>query len=437
MNDKIRMKKFTTELHRGTRSYKTLFCSLRETLCTPWLIILFLFLFSMFPVFAQSVNQPWWLSLEQGKQKFRSGDYGGALLSFEDARRERRDMYEQKERDFIHLLSTPEARRIGDSLDKIERFSRERHYTAASSALDELYYRLPKTGFDNSANAALAAFEKLKNYPEAEYWIGEVYRVEGELPLALVQYRKAYSMREVLEDPGFSVTLQYKISSILRTRQEYNEMERSLLAIIGDLDTLWLNSNRAEVTRQNIDATARNPVPVPYEQASASFARTAMTNTLEKEGISRFLELYRYNNNVVEQAHRHLGFYYAVSGRPSAQQHLMFAFLIQNTIMIEEITRRQFDFTLSDPEGRRDRTRGLLILVEEINKNPVLLSYAQETEYYKTAYYLGSSLYRNGKTEAARDLWEFLAVQPQAGEWQNRAVAQLRNPHFEPIVEMP
>jgi tetratricopeptide (TPR) repeat protein len=393
-------------------------------------LILFLFFFAA-PLFAQSRAQPWWLSLEQGKQKFRSGDYGAALLSFEDARRQRRAMYEQMERDFINFLSVNTVRRIGDSLDRVERFSYDQHYTAASAALEELFYRIPRSTFNNSANEALAAFEKLKNYPEAEYWIGEIYRVEGELVLALAQYRRAYSMREVLEDQGFSVTIQYKISSMLRIRQEYNEMERSLLAIINDLDTLWSNSERGDISRQNIDQNtdpaARNPVPVPYAQASASFARSAMTRTLENEGIGRFMEFYRYNNNIVEQAHRHLGFYYAVSNRPSAQQHLMFAFLIQNTIIIDEIKRRRFDFIFTS----------LSALAEEINRNALLLAYVDEVEYYKTAYYLGASLYRNGKTSVARNFWEFLASQPQAGEWYSRASLQLRNPHLEPVVEMP
>jgi hypothetical protein len=397
--------------------------------------ILFVFLIS--PLFAQRITQPWWLSLEQGKQKFRNGDYGGALLSFEDARRDRRVVYEQMERDLINFLSINEVRRIGDSLEILESYSRDRYYTGVSAALDELYYRVPKQSLNNSAAAALQAIGKLKDYPEAEYWIGEVYRIEGELPLALAQYRKTYAMRELMEDPGFGITLQYKISSILRIRQEYNEMERGLLSIINDFDTLWMNTRRAESTRME-NAGIENALPVPYAQASASFASQAMARTLENEGISRFLELYRYNNNTVEQAHRLLGFHYAVTGRPTAQQHLMFAFLIQNTIIIEEITRRQFDFSISDPEGRRDnRIRELLVLAEEINKNPVLLSYVEETEYYKTVYYLGASLYRNGRTTVARDFWEFLASQPQAGEWYGRAVMQLRNPHMEPIVEMP
>jgi len=395
-------------------------------------IVFFCLVIFSFPVYAQpaalpSESQPWWFALEQGKLKYRSGDYGGALISFEDARRQRQAMYEQMERDFINFLTVGEVRRIGDSLEILERYSTDRHYTAVSAALDELYYRVPRANLNNSANAALAAIGKLKDYPEAEYWIGEIYRIEGELTLALMQYRKAYALRELLEDAGFGTTLQYKISDVLRIRQEYNEMERVLLSIIADLDTLWANAARQESAAPSTESNGRGATSVPYAQASASFARSAMTRTLENDGVDRFLELYRYNNGVVEQAHRLLGFYYAVSGRPSAQQHLMYAFLIQNTIIIEEARRRRFDFVFTD----------LSTLAEEINKNSLLLSYIDEVEYFKTVYYLGASLYRNGRTTVARSFWNFLASQPQAGEWQSRAIVQLRNPQLEPVVEMP
>jgi tetratricopeptide (TPR) repeat protein len=385
-------------------------------------LILFFFILFSIPLFAQRGAQPWWLSLEQGKIKYRNGDYGTALLLFEDARRDRRAMYEQMERDYISLLSINEVRRLGDSLENVEKYSYDRYYTAASAALEELYYRIPKASFNNSAHAALDAFGKLKDYPEAEYWIGEVYRAEGELSLALAQYRKANEMRDILEDSGFSTSLQYKIASILRTKQEYNEMEKVLLYIINELDTLWSNARTFESSEP-----ASGKVPVPYAQASASFASQSMTRILENEGIARFMELYRYNNEKVEQAHRLLGFHYAVTGRPSAQQHLMFAFLIQNTIIINEIKRKEFDFTFTN----------LQAFTEFINKSALLLSFIEEVEYYKTAYYLGASLYRNGKTTTAREFWNFLSSQPQAGEWSSRASMQLRNPHLEPIVEMP
>lgn len=385
-----------------------------------FLILTFIFINPFFTVIsAQPQRLPWWLSLEMGKVDFRNGNYGEALMLFEDARRDRRAMYEQMERDLIHLLSVNEVRRLGDSLEWVERYSSERLYYSATAALQELYYRVPKESLNNSALAALEAIGRLKDYPEAEYWIGEVYRVEGELTLALSQYRKAYSLRALFEDSGFAVTLQYKISGILRTMQEYNEMERILHSIINDLDSFWQNSSRADA---NGDGT-----PVPYAQASASFASQAMTRTLENEGISRFLEMHRYNNGIVEEAHRLLGLYYAASGRPSAQPHLMYAFLIQNTIIIDEIKRRRFDYAFTS----------LSALAEEINKNPVLLAYINEVEYYKTSYYLAASLHRNGRLAVARNIWEFLASVPAAGEWSRRSFNQLREPRLEPTVEMP
>ena len=358
------------------------------------------------------------------------------MMLFENARRDRRTMYEHMERDMITFLSEREVRRIGDALDKVEKFAGERYYNAAVSALEELYYRVPKSSLRNSATTALEAFEKLKNYPEAEYWIGEIYRVEGELQLALAQYNRALTMHEVLEDQRFIVTLQYKIAGIYRIRQEYNNMEAVLLSLINDFDTLWSNSNREEISRLNEESFSHivrakgvyvHGISVPYAESSASFQRKGMTAMLETSGIDRLLEIYRYNNDIAEQAHRLLGFYYVVRSRPSAQDHLMFSFLIQNSIIIEEIRRRRFDFTFTT----------LQALADQINRNPLLLTYINDVEYYKTAYYLGASLLRNGKTAPALGIWRFLASQPQAGEWHSRAIVQLRNPQTEPIIERP
>ena len=259
--------------------------------------------------------------------------------------------------------------------------------------------------------------------------------------MALNQYQRALNMRKLSDDPSFASNLQYKIGSVLLTQQNYNEMERTYFSIINELDTLWINSRNAEATRAEnarLDAAGSRTPPVPYVQQSASFASSAMTRTLETEGIGRFLELYRYNNTLVEEAHRQLGFFYISTGRPTAQQHLMFSFLIQNTVIIEEITRRQFDFTLADPNPARrpqPSARELLLISEEIKKNPALVSFTDNVEYYKTAYYLGLSLYRNGKANIARNFWEFLAATPEAGEWHHRSVQQLRGYRPEPVMQ--
>ena len=366
----------------------------------------------------------WWYTLEQGKQMFKQGDYGTALLTFEDARRQRQTMFTRMERDLIDLLSIYEVRRLGDSLDWIERYIDERHYDSAAAALQELYFRIPKETFNNSVTAALDALGTLKDYPEAEQWIGETYLVEGELTLALNQFQKTLVMRDLFENPDYATEMLYKIAGIRRLRQEYTEMERILLSILAN-DRLW----SSEESSRPADNTNGQPDSgtIPAE-ASTSFARQAMTRTLENNGIDRYITLYRYSNNESAHAHRLLGFYYYISGRHArAQEHLMFAFLIQNTVIIDEIVRRRFDYSFTS----------LNALASEINRNPILLDYTEKNEYYKTAYYLGTSLYGNGKTIAAVSIWNFLAAQNNAGEWQQRARSQLQSPHVERGLEMP
>ena len=105
----------------------------------------------------------------------------------------------------------------------------------------------------------------------------------------------------------------------------------------------------------------------------------------------------------------------------------MFAFLIQNSVMLDELKRTQYDYTFTTLEA----------LSNEINWNRVLSDYAEKKEYFKTAYYLAASLYANGKAGPAKGIWSYLSSQGRAGEWQTRSSNQLRSPHVEKPVEMP
>jgi hypothetical protein len=347
-------------------------------------------------------ERPYWFTLERGKQYFRNGDYGAALLAFEDARNYRRAMYTRMEQDMIDLLSMAEVRRFGDALDLVENFIAERNRLDAARALEELYYRVPRESLENQASRTLAEFDRLKVYPEAEYWIGETYRMEGELGIALGQFQKAHEQRALLKTPAFATEILYKIADIHRIRQEYTLMERNLLEILTQ-DSLW-------------------------SQDPNSFVRSAMTRTLENDGIDRFLTLYRYNNPLSLKAHRLLGLYYNASGRHGRSvDHLLFAFLIQNSIFIDEIIRLQYDYSFTTLDN----------LLDEVMRRPSLASYFTETEYYKTMYYLGSAFFGAGKLRPAVSFWTALSARQDSGEWRARSQAQLRSPFVEQPVEMP
>ena len=377
----------------------------------------FIFFLMIFCTPLANAQQPWWYALEKGKQSFREGSYGEALMYFEDARRQRGAMYDRMEKDLVDLLSLKEVRRFGSSLEKADKFARERRYDSAAAALDEAYYRYPKSSFNDSAKAVLDALNNLKNYPEAEYWIGEVYRVESELTLALAQYQKALEMKGLFEQPGFETELLYKIAYIYKTSQKYIEMENTYLKILAD-NKLWASRSALE----------KVSVKDSEEKAGNIFASVAMTKTLETDGINRFLTLYRYVNTSVENAHRLLGLYYYSTGRYSnAQEQLMYSFLIQNSIIMEEIARYEYDFSFSNMEE----------LAPYFSRYPQITEYIEKSDYYKTMYYLACSLFGNGKTAPAVTMWTFLSANAPAGEWKNRSKAQLQRPRHEPAVEMP
>ena len=352
-------------------------------------------------------QQPWYL-MEQGKRHFRSGAYGDAIIAFEDARRERIAQITRKEQDLIHVLTSPIARRLGDSLEMVEMYIAQRQETGAAAALAELYSRVPRETLQNSVQRALDELDRLRSYPEAEFWLGEAYRAEGELLLALRQYERAWQQRELLQTPGFEVEILYRLVEVNRLRQNYREMERRALEIIQGSDLF---------------GQPRDMFWARETAASTHQLRAAMGRILENDGIDRFLVLYRYNNIVTERAHRFLGFFYHATGRhASAAEHLMFAFLIQNTILIEDIMRREFDFAYTTLED----------LMNQVRTRPALMNFIEEVEYFRTISYLSSSLFATGRAIPSAQLWAFLAASPDAGIWGERA---RRSPR--PILERP
>jgi tetratricopeptide (TPR) repeat protein len=356
-------------------------------------------------------NAPYWYKLERGKRLFRSGSYGEALTLFEEARNERRIFYEDRRSAVLALLSLPEVRAMEDSLDRIIAFAQERHYEAANAAFAELFFRIPREELYGAASASLDLFDRLKAYPEAEFWIGEVYRVEGSASIAVKQYERALSMTETLKgnlgdnlaDSALETEMLFRLASFQKINGNYNEMERRLEQIL-ERDTLW-------------------------SEEPSSFVRNAMQRTLENEGVDRFLLMYRHQNSVTEKAHRLLAEYFYLSGRHlRAAEHYLFAWLIASTTVIEAYQSKLID---------EFRFTTLSAVTSSLSRRPDITAYMNEVEYYKTAYYLGASLYGAGRENAARSVWNYLAGETNAGEWRVRAQRQLRSPEIEEPVPLP
>ena len=388
-----------------------------------FLFVFILYIFSLTLTYAQE-GTPWWFILEQGRRHYRNNSYGQALISFENARLARIDHFTRMEEDLIRFLSTPGARQYGDTLDFVEWYAAEIYESRVLAILEELYHYVPRSALDNSVNRVLEELDILKRYPEAEFWLGETFRMEGELVLAQVQYQRALRDQSLFQTPNFELEVLYRIAYVHRTRGEFTEMESRYREIIegndaegNPRDNLWMAG--AHVGSQSLMRAAM----LRILQSSGS----GITVNNELEGVNQFLNIYRHNNMATERAHRQLGLYLYSRGRyTAAMEHLMFAFLIQNTVIIEDIIRREFDFTFSSLED----------LMQMAGTRRDLLDFMEETEYFRTIYYFSSALHANGRTLPAVQLWNFLAQSNISGEWGNRA-RRTGVPVIESVIVMP
>lgn len=360
-----------------------------------------LFLSQCASLWAQKSSDPYWMLLERGKKLFDDKLYGDALLVFEDAQKARGAYYQSLYDELVKVLSLEDFRRLGDSLDAVENLAAQKGLTRVVEALN-VASASSRSALGGSASAALGVLKGLKDYPEAEYWIGEVFRFEGETTLALGQYRDAWAHRANLDVPDDGVTILYRQADILLDKGAYAEREEVLLKIVS-LDPVW---------------TGRDGV----------YARSAMERTLRNDGIDEFLRLYRSGHSLAYAAYRDLGLYYYRTGRHDrATTQLMLAVLVSSSVVLDELSRTADSFAYAGLEDALDRSSGRWRIQE----------YLASADYYKTLYYLGASLFAQGQRRSADGLWRVVASRKDAGEWGGRARIQLKSPTVETPTERP
>ena len=76
--------------------------------------------------------------------------------------------------------------------------------------------------------------EEKRVYPEADFLIGKIYRLEGEYKTALDFYEKARSESDFLDIPEQLYDILYEMSDLLRHQGDSEEYKKSLLLILDN-----------------------------------------------------------------------------------------------------------------------------------------------------------------------------------------------------------
>lgn len=341
-----------------------------------------------------------WLSLELGKRAFNDKDFGAALVYFDSAIMSRRTIFETassrldqikklKEAKSGSIKKCLEAFAEGDFIQRdylaivkgrsifsealLKDLKKERISDSHRAFIDILlevseYHPLDKLN-DSIAELSRRVFLLIR-YPEAEYWKGRVFFLEGELSLAETQYERAFTMLESLDVKEDQYTILYALTELYETRGNRTAWETVLQKITTELD-------------KNID----------------NYLKKAMEASLLESGFDRFMTLYRFEPSYSLQANSSLAFYYLENGRAQSLQHAAIAVNMILSKAISMINSKDTDYTWA----------GLDDFIKRSNTVQIQ-AFLNENDFFKCLLCLADSLYIAGSRVAALYLWRNIAL---------------------------
>jgi hypothetical protein len=245
----------------------------------------------------------------------------------------------------------------------------------------------------DSLQRLLEGARALEFYPEAELMLGLIYKAEGELRLAELQFQRSLSMEASFEVPDDRFLVLGELSSIWRDQRRWREYEE-ILAKIELSGDVW--------------------------QARQDSFRSAMTRSLLADGFDRFMLLYRLEDGPWMKASLSLGEFYLERGRSApALERLAVAANAVVSILVDRIAFDDIDYTYADLRGFLGKVAG----TQETR------AYAEGSGLYRALVLLGEALWYQGQgRDKALELWRSVSARPEAGEWAARAARNLRTP---------
>lgn len=179
-------------------------------------------------------GQEAWRLLKKAQDALDEADYGNAIRYAEESREIRKQDAKWQIYILEGTLKKARIRRTGDDLDRVLPVLEEMQLNDAVSIVKGHMEKLGEGYFDNSYSKVFDYLHIYNQYPEADYLLGKVYRLEGEFEVALSYMKNAYEYNINLDVPMERYDLLYDIASLSYDLGKYEDYEKHLLLVVKD-----------------------------------------------------------------------------------------------------------------------------------------------------------------------------------------------------------
>ena len=131
-------------------------------------------------------------------------------------------------------LSPLAVRRAGEDFDVVLEVLKERDQTEAISIINRYLELYGAKFFQYSVHKMEDWVEEKRVYPEADFLIGKIYRLEGEYKTAIDFYEKARLESSFLDIPDQIYDILYEMADLLKHQGETEKYKQALLLILDN-----------------------------------------------------------------------------------------------------------------------------------------------------------------------------------------------------------
>ena len=189
--------------------------------------------FAQHPV-KPKVSEQSWRVLAKAQVAFERGAYGEAISLCEAAKESRAKELKWNNYVMQNTLNSPEVKKKGPFISDLIPVLENRE---DFDALEIINYWLGKRGaqyFDNSLPALAEYLKRLAEYPECDFLLAKIYRLEGEYEMAFRFLENARVQSDLLDVPAQKFDILYETADLARASGDKKKLEASLLLIVAD-----------------------------------------------------------------------------------------------------------------------------------------------------------------------------------------------------------
>ena len=285
------------------------------------------------------------------------------------------------------------VQQVGDDIDAVLEILEDRHSNEAIKIINDTVYSKGKAFFNNSVQNILKYYQSYDIYPEADFLLAKIYRLEGEFDLAQQFYLNAWENSDRLDIPSVKYDILYELASLYKIRKDMDNYEKTLLLIVADDKNFYQDGNPSK------------------------FLTSVISNVKRGTDLNKLFLLYRSDSYNQINAYFQLAQIYQEAQNYDKMLEVSIMAMLSTVTRIEQIlTERELEYSYKNFSN----------FFRLLNKHSDIVNWGIENEIWKGFYDFAICLGKNNLPEISKQMFQVNEKYSPEDYWKKKSAEMLK-----------